>query len=64
MFNAVQDGFQRALAEPAERLFGLLTEIRDNLTRSVELLTEIKTALTEEPEPPPTPPVKLEAVPK
>lgn len=31
MFNAVAAALQEVLAKPSEQLFGLLTEIRDNL---------------------------------
>lgn len=63
-FSPVAEALSRTLAEPADKLFGLLAEIRDNLATSITLLTEIKTALTEEPEQVGPPPTKLKAVPK
>jgi hypothetical protein len=44
MFNAVAHALQEVLHEPSEKMFGLLSEIRDNLRTSVELLTEIRDA--------------------
>lgn len=45
MFNAVTDGFQKALAEPCERLFALLGEIRDSIAQGVALVAEIHQAV-------------------
>lgn len=51
MFNAVASALNDALKDPSEQLFGLLAEIRDNLAESIKLLTEIREAVVEKPEP-------------